>query len=234
MPIELNREEVHLWRAALDVSAERLRALAETLSPDERARAARFHFPQDQRRFTAARGALRWVLGRYLESEPGRLRFSYGRYGKPFLDGQPELQFNLSHCRELAVYAVCLGRPVGVDLECLSQCLDFEGIANRFFTPQERQVLAAAPAGQRASAFFRCWTRREAYLKARGEGLGALATATVEPMPGWTVVEFSPEADFVAAVVVEGEGCQLRLFQYLSQCSTSESGRLDFSGASAG
>jgi 4'-phosphopantetheinyl transferase len=167
--------EIQLWRAPLDLSSDRLAALAAYLSPDERERAERFQFPELRRRFIAARGTLRQVLGRYAACQPVSLRFEYGPHGKPKLaraTSPLDLRFNLAHSHELAVFAVALGREVGVDLEWLDRPLhEPEAIARRFFSPGEQRALLALPVAQRLSAFYDCWTRKEAFLKARGEGL---------------------------------------------------------------
>jgi 4'-phosphopantetheinyl transferase len=156
------------------VDSSTLRRLARSLSADEQARAGRFRFPEDGARFTAARGILRDILARYSGEEPGRLAFGYGAGGKPFLISQGSalsLEFNVSHSRRIALYAVAHGRAVGVDVEVIRPEMDCERIAERFFTPREAAALRAMPPPVRVAAFFRCWTRKEAYLKATGEGL---------------------------------------------------------------
>jgi 4'-phosphopantetheinyl transferase len=169
----LHPGEVHAWRAALDPAEPVIAALAANLSPDEQARAARFHRPDDGRRFTVARGVLRNLLGRYTGAAPAAIRFAYGRHGKPAL-AEPAggaLTFNVSHSGELAYYAVACRRAVGIDVERIRALSDRSRLAERFFSPAEFASLYAFPAGQEDDAFFTCWTRKEAFVKAKGQGL---------------------------------------------------------------
>lgn len=191
----LGRAEVHVWRAALDLEPARVAVFAETLSPDERDRAARFHFDRDRVRFTVARGVLRAVLGGYLGLPAAALAFDYGAHGKPSLAaavaraprGAPgaDLRFNVSHSAGVALCAVTRGREVGVDVEGLRADFATDEIAERFFSPAERAALRTLPPEARCAAFFACWTRKEAYIKARGLGLSlALDAFDVSLAPG--------------------------------------------------
>lgn len=168
--------EVEVWTVPLDPPADEVRRSFALLSPDETERALRFHFERHRRRYAVGRGALRTLLGRYLGVDPRAIGFDYGAKGKPFLaagaDGErPRLHFNLSNSDELALVAFATGAELGADLERLRPMPDGIDIAERFFSAGERQVLAAQPAGERDLAFFRCWTRKEAYLKAVGDGI---------------------------------------------------------------
>jgi 4'-phosphopantetheinyl transferase len=228
--------EAHVWRAGLEPGGPALRRLWEMLSADERRRADRFHFRRDREHFVAARGGLREILGRYTGAAPGSLRFSYDGFGKPSLSGPaPGVEaggapprFNVSHSGGVALYAVTAGREVGVDIERVRE--DFAGldIARNFFSPDEVAALSALPAGERAAAFFDCWTRKEAYIKARGQGLShPLHLFTVSLTPGrpaallrtdddpaeaarWSLVELFPGEGYRAALAVEGEVSSLR------------------------
>jgi 4'-phosphopantetheinyl transferase len=227
--------EVHVWRVRLNQNEATRRELSESLSADERERAGRFHFRRDREHFTVARGALRSILGLYTGVAPRLLRFSYDEYGKPSLCGEAgvaPLRFNLSHSNELALYAVARGRAVGIDLEYVRA--EFAGleIAERFFSPCEVSALRALPPGERAVAFFNCWTRKEAYIKARGEGLShPLHLFTVSLAPGepaallrtdddpqdaarWAIVELHPSEGYRAAVAVEGGPPSLRCWRW--------------------
>ena len=171
LPPPLGQGRVHVWTVALDGPAERPGRLGACLSPDETTRARRFHFEVHRRRFTVARGALRHLLGAYLRRSPESLVFRYGHRGKPELPEAPELSFNLSHSEERALLAVSHVAALGVDIERLRPMDDMEAIARRFFSPPEHAALMALAPGERVAGFFRCWTRKEAYLKAVGEGL---------------------------------------------------------------
>lgn len=155
------------------MSESRLRRLRESLSGDERGRAERFVFEVHRRRFTAARGLLREVLGGELRIEPAAVRFDYGPRGKPALarDLETELRFNVSHAQERALLAVARGLELGVDIEAVREGIDTTAIAKRFFSPLERSALLALPEAARADAFFTIWTRKEAYVKLLGGGL---------------------------------------------------------------
>jgi 4'-phosphopantetheinyl transferase len=235
--------EVHVWRAALDQSPTRIDSYLRTLAPDERARAERFHFPGDREHFIVARGVLRAILGLYLNRAPERLSFRYGPHGKPALtleSAEDPIRFNLSHSHGVALYAIASGREVGIDLEPVSSTLEVERIAERFFSPQEISTLRALPATLRRQAFFLCWTRKEAYIKARGEGLSlSLDQFDVSLIPGepavllrtrldsddaqrWALQELSPELPgYAAALAVEGDGWSLALWQWASSLSSS-------------
>lgn len=163
--------DVHVFRMDLNLSPDRIEPLARLLTTDELARAARFHFAEDQRRFTAARGQMRSILARFLPTSPEHLRFHYNPDGKPSLENAGWLQFNLSHSADLALLAVTAGQEVGVDLERTDRSIDFHNVARRFFAPAEVETLFALPEDQQPAAFFACWTRKEAYMKARGLGL---------------------------------------------------------------
>jgi len=206
-----------------------LNTLRWRLSADEAKRAAAFCFERDRHRFVAARGFLREILGRYLRAAGEALSFEYGPHGKPALAGEfrDALRFNVSHSGEMALYAVTLQREVGVDIEALREVNDAEQIAERFFSPAERVAFRLQAPGQRQQAFFNCWTRKEAYLKALGDGLARpLDGFDVTLAPGeparllrvegepreserWSLRELLPARGYVGAVAVEGHGWRL-------------------------
>jgi 4'-phosphopantetheinyl transferase len=240
------QDEVHVWRACLDRTAAELQALSETLAPDETARAERFHFPRDRERFVAARGLLRALLSGYTGQPPGELRLTANEHGKPQLAAPAEaphpLRFNVTHSRDLALYAVTWGREVGVDLEWMHKDLDFEGVVGRFFSPREAAALRALSREARREAFFACWTRKEAYVKARGRGLSlGLDTFDVSLTPSgppepvhqsgepdeagcWSVYGFIPAAGYVAALAVEGNAWRMVLRPWPDDRGTGPAG----------
>jgi len=171
----LATDEVHLWLADLQPSAERLAMLAATLTTDEQQRAARFRFPEHRDRFIAGRGLLRKLLEAYLDRPAAALRFSQGPHGKPVLmdqEVQAGLHFNLSHSGDRVLYAVAR-REVGVDLEAMDRRLDYAAIAERICTPREWALFQALSSEHISEAFFACWTRKEAFAKALGDGLAS-------------------------------------------------------------
>ena len=229
-PLELGADEVHVWLAVLDdYRADSLKLL---LAEDELSRAARFHFDKDRNHYTVARGLLRKLLAAYLGVGAGELRFSYAEKGKPALEKsqQGSLNFNLAHSHGLAIYAFTREREVGVDLEFIREDLADEKIAKRFFSQSEIDVLTKLPAAQKKQAFFDCWTRKEAYIKARGEGLSmpldefdvslqpgeAAALLRNHKEPGevtrWSMQSLAVPAGFVAALVVSGHDWKVRAF----------------------
>jgi 4'-phosphopantetheinyl transferase len=169
-PPPLARDEIHLVAATLELSAVTLGELELTLSPDELERADRFVTAALRASFIAARGLLRWVLAAYLDTGAASLRFRYGTNGKPALD-PAELSFNLSHSHGALLVAVTRGREIGVDIERVRNEVDHQAIARTVFSPGELAALARLPTDSRARAFFRCWTRKEAFIKGRGDGL---------------------------------------------------------------
>src|ERR1041384_7387282 len=167
--LSLATGEVHVWRLALDQPESVLTEFRRALDADEIERAGRFHFEKHQRHFVAGRGGLRYVLSRYLDVKPEELRFSYGAFGKPALIGE-ELRFNMSHSHGLALFAVSGDRELGVDVEHVRADFASEDIARRFFSTVEVAAFNALPKEEQVAAFFRCWTRKEAYIKAIGRG----------------------------------------------------------------
>ena len=164
--------ELHLWRLSLELPAAAQAAAEAMLAPEEQQRAARFHFAADALAFTAARGQLRQVLGAYQDCAPAALTFAANEYGKPHLSAPlVPLHFNLAHSGTWALVSLSAAEPVGVDVEAIRPLTDRAAIARRFFAPGEAQRLAALPEPEQEAAFFRCWTRKEAYIKARGLGL---------------------------------------------------------------
>jgi 4'-phosphopantetheinyl transferase len=167
--------DVHVWLLDLDQPDWLMRRLRETLNGQERARAGRFVFSTDRAQYTAAHGLVRHVLAGYLGIPPAEVIYGYGRHGKPYLvtaDAPAVLRFNMSHCANVCLCAVALDREVGVDIERIRVDRDHRGIADRYFSPAERAALLALPADELVPAFYDCWTRKEAHLKATGDGLG--------------------------------------------------------------
>ncbi len=224
--LALPGNEVHVWQALLDLEQNTYRQLEPTLSEDERGRAARFRFDSDRKHFVAARAILRDLLGRYLGESPAAIEFSYGPQGKPSLRRQgstPPLSFNLSHSHGLSLFAFSRGREVGIDLEWIRPDFSTGEIAERFFSKQEVAEFLALPPEQKPEGFFLCWTRKEAYIKAKGAGLQIpLDSFSVSLIPGrpetlqssdgqrWGLRSFQPAPNFAAAVVGEGQAWQLR------------------------
>lgn len=210
----IGEREIHVWLARTDVSAETIRELSAVLDDEERARAARFRFEDDQRRSVVARSSLRTLLGRYLERPTSELQFALGPQGKPALAGN-EIEFNVSHSGDSVLLAFAHGSPIGVDVECERRTSDMLAIAARFFSPTEAD--AVRNADNLAAAFYKTWTAKESVIKAVGGGLSIdLTSFRVTPSPELTAVESDvlggwyvqtlPEPDdgYHAAVAIRG------------------------------
>lgn len=215
--------EVQVWLADLDRPPIPRQLLYADLAPDERERAARFRFDVHRHRFIAGRGLLRRILAPLLGVEPGEVVFRYGAKGKPSL-ARPEadLTFNLSHSANGALFALSRGAELGVDLEALRPLSDADALVERFFHPREREVYVRRPAEERLTCFYCGWTRKEAYVKARGDGLSLPTTAFevvlvpgepagmlgFEAEPGeverWSFAALEPARGFLGALAVEG------------------------------
>src|SRR5271169_4098814 len=217
--------EIHVWRASLSTDEPTLRRLEATLADQEKARAARFIFERDRDRYIAARGILRDLLGKYLQCEPRSIEFSYGPYGKPAIAGAASrsgICFNLSHSHGLAVVAIGREQEVGIDVELIRPEFASEAIAKRYFSAKEIDELTSLPAELRTEGFFLCWTRKEAYIKAKGDGLqiplnsfdvslspGKPATLSSADESRWKIESFVPSGDaqpkYAAAIAAEGK-----------------------------
>lgn len=219
---ELGADEAHVWRASLDQPATVIAKLAPLLSQDEYQRARRYYRPVDRDRFIVGRGMLRKIISAYLSLPPGQLRFTYNEYGKPTVSGDQNdraLNFNLSHSADLTLYAVTRGRAVGIDIEYIREDFATLEIAERFFSKDEVAALKSLPTEQRTMGFFNCWSRKEAFIKAKGMGVSyPLDRFTVSLAPGeppallkvdddkrevarWKMYELKPGAGYAAAII---------------------------------
>ncbi len=216
--------EVHVWHRHLECKSVDQEYFCLLLSPDETARAQRFRFESDRNNFIVARGTLRELLGQYLTIPPGDLRFSYSAFGRPSVAGfnaPLAFDFNISHSGGVALMAFSMGRQVGIDVEKIRQDFTTGEIADRFFSLAERAALRALREEQRHAAFFRCWTRKEAFIKALGEGLShPLDRFDVSLNPGapaallatrpdakearrWELYDIELPSDYAAALALE-------------------------------
>jgi 4'-phosphopantetheinyl transferase len=217
--------EVHVWVANAGVSQSLLATLASNLSSDERNRASKFRFERDRNQYVFSQGVLRAILAAYLGSSGNRIMFNSNSFGKPSLmDGLTDLPltFNLSHSKGLVIIGVAVGLHLGVDVELVQPLADMESIARQYFTGDEQGLLQTCTAERKDEAFFVCWTRKEAYIKAVGKGLSIPldsfdvsmplgspgrslpATADLPEVEKWFLQDLTLPSPYVGALVVEG------------------------------
>ena len=220
----LSDDDVHVWCVPLHQSIYLTEQLASLLSTDEKKRAERYRFEHLQKSYIVARGILRVLLAGYVDLQPTQLEFSYLQTGKPQLSEKlnKTIFFNLSHSHELALYAFSRSRDVGIDIEHIRPIDDLEQIAERNFSAIENSKLKTLPPEKVLEGFFNCWTRKEAYIKARGDGFSfPLQQFDVSLKPGqpaellrvcgrvqeaarWCMYELHPAVDYVGALVMKG------------------------------
>jgi 4'-phosphopantetheinyl transferase len=227
--LTLANSVVDVWLISLTQPDPASGFFADLLSSDERERAVRFKFDKHRWPYIVAHAGLRSILSCYLKTEPTDLQFVTGVNGKPSL--APELagsglQFNLSHSHEMALLGVTRGHEIGVDTEWIKEDYGFDEVAEQFFTNKEVSQLRALPEEVRRQAFFKCWTSKEAFLKAKGTGLsGKLDEVEITlaenqrvridaSVPGWTLTELSPAGTYEAALVIEGSGLPVNCYRW--------------------
>ena len=232
--LTLGDDEVHIWRVTLDLPDAAVQTFRQLLSSDETVRADRYHFERDRRHFTVARGVLRSLLGRYLSLAPAELSFQYSNYGKPdvVLKSPSELKFNLAHSGGIALYAFTKVADVGVDVEFIRPEFTGDEIARRYFSECEVSALQTLGDVQRHQAFFDCWTRKEAFIKAKGMGLSLGldqfdVTLTPHEEPAllctrwdeaeasrWSIRAIEVGENYKGAIAVQAHDWQAKLFEF--------------------
>ena len=228
--IQLSENQIHIWRFPIKASHNVVAAFEAVLAPEERERAVRFRFDHLYASFVLAHGALRHLLGNYLKCNPSELSFELGVNGKPALAPPSSIRFSMTHSGDLGVIALTLRREIGVDIEQIRPLPGVEHIAGRFFCPEEVSEVMSAPGTERNRAFFRCWTRKEAYIKATGDGLSAALSSfrvIVHPdLPvriihiqhnateaeAWTLHDLPLAAGYAAALAYRDQRRSLQLF----------------------
>jgi 4'-phosphopantetheinyl transferase len=231
--LSLEAGQVHLWRISLEQDDGILDRFRRMLEPEELDRAGRFRYERLQRHFVASRGFLRYLLARYVAGSPDDLRFLYNTYGKPSLAGERSLQFNMSHSHEIALVAVTRDAAVGVDIEYIRSDFASEEIATRFFSRLEVETFSSLPREERVAAFFRCWARKEAYIKAIGKGLSQpldgfdvtlapddpaeLLRRGKEDTVTWSMRDIDVGSDYASALAVEGVRSEISYWKFIGQ-----------------
>lgn len=227
-------DDIHIWRASLELPELLLGKLSSYLSRDEEERSSRYKFQVDKDRFVGARGILRAILSPYVDADPRSVEFEYGNHGKPAVKRAGlELRFNVAHSHDLALYAIASKREIGVDVEHVRSVTDADEIVERYFTSAENAVYRALSKNQRPEAFFRIWTLKEAYLKALGSGLtqrplNSFEISLPETRPpgtpqlerisrrngSWSFYTLTPRRGYVAAVAVDGPIRSIRFWDW--------------------
>ena len=225
--LALGSRQVDIWRAWLDVEPQETARFFSFLTVEERSRANRFVFSRDRDRFVVARGTLRQLAGAYLRTSPADLRLEAGPYGKLTFVDHPHLRFNLAHSSGLGLYVFTMEREVGIDIERIQDEFASELIAERYFSIIERNELRGLPMEMRVKAFFLCWTRKEAFVKAIGQGLQIpLDSFDVSVSPNqpaklrceqeghWTMRSFYAAENYIGSTVIEGDPQSVRFWDF--------------------
>ena len=229
--IRLGAGEVHAWCAKLNASEKNLLYFQRSLDPDEISRASRFHFDRDRKRYIARHGLLREILGHYLSMRPAEVQFAYNSHGKPFLSDDlqsQDLNFNISSSRDLTLFVFVRGRQIGVDIEKIRQNIEFEELVERFFSENEGKAFQLVNPQSKLQTFFCIWARKEAYIKAQGQGLSVplsrfdvsvdlhnkaeIFVANREAMEKdrWVLHDLDPAAGYAAALAIQGKDWHLQ------------------------
>ena len=232
--LALSPDRVDIWRTRIELSDAAVEEYFALLSRHERDRANRFTFPGKRREYIVTRGLLRHRLGRLLATAPESIKLEYGDRGKPCYAGkwrEHAINFNVSHSHGMGLIAITLDREIGVDVEKIRLQVDFEKLAERYFSPGEALALRAVAPEQRAAAFYACWTRKEAFVKALGKGIAfGLAEFSVSIDPGephpsltthwdrhaaeeWSLLSLDVDSEYLAALAVAGNGVEVRCWE---------------------
>lgn len=229
--IDLN--EVHIWSLNLGlVPFQAMQEYESILSDDEKTRASKFRFSKDKKTFSLTRGVLRKLAGAYLDTEPKKVKFHYEQYGKPRFQDESRIKFNVSHSGDRAVIAFVRDYDIGVDIEYFKDDFDVLDIAENFFSRREIDKLKMQPLKEQRQAFYRCWTRKEAFIKAEGSGLSfPLDKFTVsmhsdneanlehtdwspDEKDRWNMFSFKPAQNYIAAVAINGNTTSFNVFDW--------------------
>ncbi len=225
---ELKNNQIHIWKIDVNNKALNLNHLyTNVLSVDEKRRAGRLRSEKDKKRFVISRGLLRENLGHYTGVNPSEIVFTYNNHGKPGIKpehNRENIKFNVSHSRDLAVYAICANREIGVDLEYIREVSSADRIIKRFFTSEEKDYYNSLPRYKKKMAFFTLWTRKEAYSKARGMGIGLpLKEYDLNLLPNstetyarskWSLIDIEVDKDYLAALATEGNNLEICSYEY--------------------
>ena len=228
-PPVINDGKVHVWRADLPDFADKESELFRLLSVDEQQRADKYHFEKDRLSFVIRRGMLRVILASYLDQHPAQIGFKYNNFNKPALEVNTQIFFNASSSQNVAIVAVTPEKRIGVDIEFLDEKFPKMEIAERYFSPDEVSSIRDLPRELQTAAFFECWTKKEAYVKAIGDGMSHplpnLVISSKEPdslsvdslckeARGWSITSFVPETNYIASHAYEAGQQEISYFRW--------------------
>ena len=228
-PTVLLSGEIHAWRIDLPDFTGAEPQLRQLLSGDELQRADKYHFEKDRSNFIIRRGVLRMILGSYLDIQPAELNFIYNDFDRPALEVDKLIHFNASSSCGMGIVATTLNARIGIDVEFADREFPSMEIAKRYFSNDEIRAIRDLPSGLQTAAFFDCWTKKEAFVKAVGEGMShpfpnlAISSkkpnsfsiaATSDDTKGWSVMSFIPEENFIASIAYEGGQRSHRYFRW--------------------
>ena len=228
--MDLFHDQIHIWKLDLNLHKVNLKHLYENvLSPDEKKRSDKLKSKDDQKRSIYSRGLLRKKLGDYLDVNPAEINFSYNKYGKPSLNAEvhtEDLKFNVSHSKDIVVYAITKNREIGIDVEYLKDVSRAEKIIDRFFSEEEKNFYNSQPEHKKKWAFFALWTRKEAYSKAMGRGIGLpskdfelnlipdnnRSSSNSFKKSKWMLYNVEIESEYLAALATEGNDINIKYY----------------------
>lgn len=216
--LELSDSKIDVWSVNINNYTNKLFDYWELLSSSEKEKADRFRFEKDKNCYVIARGLLRILLSRYLNIKSQKINFRYAEKGKPYLEHPSNIKFNLSHSKNYIVLAFTKNIELGIDVEYAKNNLEILQVAESFFSKQEIKALKSVQSIYRLSAFYNCWTRKEAFIKATGDGLSFPLnqfTVSLESSESaelietlwdnkekdlWSLETFTPQKDYIGAV----------------------------------
>lgn len=226
--MDISNNQIHVWKLDLKNDEVNLNHLYENvLSPDEKKRVDKLRSKDDKKRYIYSRGLLRKKLGAYLDVDPANIRFSYNKYGKPSLNAEvhtEDLKFNVSHSKDIVIYAITRNREIGIDVEYLKDINRAEKIIEKFFSMEEKNFYNSQPEHKRKWAFFALWTRKEAYSKAMGRGIGLpskdfelnlipyneQSSSDSFKKSKWMLYDVEIESEYLAALATEGNDINIK------------------------
>lgn len=228
-PPVISGDDIHIWHIDLSDLADSPPNLFQLLSTDERKRASRYHFETDRNSFVVRRAVLRMLLSFYVGQKAEGLQFTYNNFDRPSLEAKLPLCFNASSSNKVGIVAVALDTRIGIDIELVDIAFPKLEIAEKYFSAHEANAIRDLPPELQTAAFFDCWTKKEAYIKALGDGMShplpnltissdkqelfSVAATSIETK-GWCITSFIPQQDYIASMAYEGRQKTVNYFRW--------------------